>query len=247
MLTGNVQIHSGDVYSPTRYQEHPLGAVGQAENGDLYRYIYAGATDGTDFVAGKLYVASAVIPNHQNMTVAATTAIGDTSITLDVGATALTANQCDEGMLYFNDNSPEGEWYQIKSHGTSAAGSTEVTFVLTRPMLTVATVDSSEATITKNPYRIPAISQLITEKAVGVAVRDWDLSAYEQYGWLKTRGRACVLADATGVTTGYIACISDETNGALGVFSDVDAEKPLAQFLDTGTNGEFNPVDLFID
>ena len=44
MLTGNVQIHSGDVYTPHRYQMHPLGAVGQAENGDLYRYVYAGAT-----------------------------------------------------------------------------------------------------------------------------------------------------------------------------------------------------------
>ena len=246
-LTGTVQIHSGDIYSPTRYQEHPLGAIGMAENGDLFRYVYAGATTGTDFVAGNLYIATAVITNHQNMTVAVANVVGDKTVTLDLGATAVTAHQYDEGMLCFNDNSPEGEWYRIVSHETSAAGSAECKFTLDRGLLTATVVDSSEATITKNPYRIPAISQLITEKAVGVAIRDWDLSVYEQYGWLKTRGRCCILGDATGITTGFLGCISNQTNGALGLFSDVDAEKPIAQMLDASTTGEFNPADLFID
>ena len=246
-LTGAVQIHSGDVYSPTRYQEHPLGAIGMADNGDLYRYIYAGATDGTDLVAGKLYVASAVVAAHQNMTVAVANVVGDKIVTLDLGAAAVTAHQYDEGMLYFNDNSPEGEWYKIVSHETSAAGSEECKFTLDRGLLTATVVDSSEATITKNPYRIPAIGQLITEKAAGVAIRDWDLSKYQQYGWLKTRGRACVLIDTTGLTTGYIGCISNQVDGALGLYSDVDAERPIAQMLATGTAGEYNPVDLFID
>jgi len=247
MKTGPIHIFEQDIYSPHRYQMHPLGAVAMAENGDLYRYVYAGATTGTDFVAGNLYVATAVVTAHQDMTVAVANAIGDKVVTLDLGAAAVTANQYDEGMLYFNDNSPEGEWYQIKSHATSAAGSAECEFTLARPLLTATVVDSSEATITKNPYRIPAISQLITEKAVGVAVRDWDLSAYEQYGWLKTRGRACVLIDANGTTAGYTVAISNATNGAVGATAGDQTEKIVGQMLDTGTADEFCPLDLCID
>jgi len=246
MFTGNIQIHEQDIYTPHRYQMHPLGTVAMAENGDLYRYVYAGETDGTDFVAGKLYTSIAQTDNHRDMTVAASNSIGDTVVTLDLGATAITANEYDEGYLYFNDNSPEGEWYQIKSHEVSDA-STECKFTLARPLKSATVADSSQATITRNPYRKPAISQLITEKAVGVAVCDWDLSNYEQYGWLKTRGRACVLIDTAGITVGYMATISDQVDGALGLYSDVDAEKPIAQLLDTGTATEFIPVDLFID
>ena len=246
MLTGNVQLYEGDIYTPHRYQMHPLGAVGQAENGDLYRYIYAGATSGTDVVAGNLYVGIAQTDNHRDMTVAVANVIGDTVVTLDLGATATTANEYDEGFLYFNDNSPEGEWYQIKSHEVSAL-STECKFTLTRPLLTATVVDSSQATITRNPYRLPAISQLITEKAVGVAVRDWDVSAYEQYGWLKTRGRACCLIDGSATTVGYTVCISNETNGAVGATAGDQTEKVIGQMLDTGTAGEFCPLELCID
>jgi len=246
MLTGNVQLHEGDIYTPSRYQMHPLGAVGMAENGDLYRYIYAGATSGTDVVAGNLYVGIAQTDNHRDMTVAVANVIGDTVVTLDLGATAITANEYDEGFLFFNDNSPEGEWYQIISHEVSAL-STECKFTLARPLLTATVVDSSQATITRNPYRLPAISQLITEKAVGVAVRDWDVSAYEQFGWLKTRGRACCLIDGSATTVGYTVAISNETNGAVGATAGDQTEIVIGQMLDTGTAGEFCPLELCID
>ena len=223
---------------------HALGAIAMAENGDLYRYVYAGTT--TDFVAGKLYVGIAQTDNHRDMTVAASNVIGDRVVTLDLGATAITANEYDEGFLFFNDNSPEGEWYKIKSHEVSDL-STECKFTLDRPLLTATTVDSSEATITRNPYRIPAISQLITEKAVGVPVCNWDVSAYERYGWLKTRGPACVLIDANGTTVGYKVAISDATDGAVGATAGDQTEVVIGQMLDTGTAGEYCPLNLMID
>jgi hypothetical protein len=246
-LAGTVGLHGGDPYAPHRYQLHPLGARGYADNGDIFRYAYGGATDGTDYVAGYLYTATARVDNHQNITVAATTAVGDNSVTLDVGATALTANQYDEGFLIFNDNSPEGEWYKIDHHGTSSAGSEEVTFYVKPDLKTISTVDSSEAALVKNPWRIPAVSQLIAQRPCGIPVVDWDLSTYEQYGWLKTHGIAACIADTTGVTVGYKACISDQVNGAVGVYSDVDAEVVVGQMEDAGTATEFNPIYLTID
>lgn len=245
--SGPAAIFEGNPYEMHRYQQHQLGTRLFAGNGDIWRYVYGGATTGTDFVAGKLYVATARVDNHSNLTVAATTAVGDKSVTLDVGGTALTADQYAEGTLIFNDNSPEGEWYGITHHGTSSAGSEEVTFYVEPALKTVSTIDSSEATVQKNPYRIPAIGQLITEKAIGVPVQDWDLSAYEQYGWLKSHGIASVLVDSGGTTVGYMVVISDSTDGAVGAAAGDQTERFVGQMMDTGTNGEYNPVFLYID
>lgn len=243
MLTGGPAIFELNPYEEHTQQAHQLGAIGVAENGDIYRYTKAGSTD---FVAGKLYVSLSREDNHQNVTVASSNSVGDTAVVLDIGGTAVDANEYDEGWLGFNDNSPEGEIYQITSHGTSTAGSEEVTFNVKPALKTATTVDSSEATLVRNPWNKPAISQLIAERAAGVAIQDWDVSVAE-YGWLKTRGMAMVLADTTGVTVGYMAAISDQVNGAVGVYSDVDAEDPVGQMMDAGTNGEYNPIYLTID
>lgn len=245
-LAGTVAIHGGDAYSPHRYQLHPLGARGFADNGDVFRYVYGGATTGTDFVAGYLYTATARVDHHQNIALSAAASVGDNVIKPTLGATAMTANQYDEGFVIFNDNSPEGEWYRIDHHGASSAGSEAVNIYI-KPDLKTAGTTSSEVALVKNPFRIPAVSQLIAQRPVGIPVVDWDLSAYQQYGWLKTHGLAACIADTTGITVGYRATISDQVNGAVGVMSDWDAEPEVGWMEDAGTAGEFNPIYLTID
>ena len=90
------------------------------------------------------------------------------------------------------------------------------------------------------------MSQLIAERPAGVVVQDIDYSE-KPYVWLKTRGMASVLADATGTTVGYKVTISDETDGAVGVYSDVDAEVVVGQAMETHTATEFGAVYLTID
>lgn len=244
-MTGAPAIYDLNPYAQTDQQMHQLGALGIASNGDLYRYTRIIST-GTDLVAGKLLVALSREDNHQNITVAASNSVGDTTVTLDVGGTAVDANEYDEGWLIFNDNSPEGEWYGVTSHEASTSGSEEVDFNVSPALETATTVDSSEATLVRNPWNNPAISQLIAERPCGIPVVDWDVSV-ANYGWLKTRGMAAVLADTSGVTVGYKATISDQVNGAVGVYSDVDAEFEVGQMMDAGTAGEYNPIYLTID
>lgn len=240
-ITGPMFISEGDVYSQTNYQMHSLGALGIAENGDFYRYAKLAA----DVSAGYLLVSLGREANHQNIALAAAAAVGATSIEVTVGATAVDANEYDEGWVVFSDNSPEGELYKIIKHDASAAGSEAVTIWLDRPLKTAATT-SSEVALVRNPWNNPAVSQLIAERAAGVAIDDWDVSV-ANYGWLKTKGVAPVLMDTTGVTVGYICAISDQVNGAVGVKSDLDAEVSVGQAMQTGTAGEFNPVYLTID
>ena len=243
-LTGYAVLSGVDMYSQENTQMQPLGAVGIAENGDLYRYTRIIST-GTDLVAGKLMVSLGRESNHQNIALSAAAAVGSRSVEPTVGATAVDANEYDEGWLIFNDVSPEGEFYKILSHDTSAAGSEAITVNIERGLKTAATT-SSEVELVRNPWNNPAVSQLIAERPAGVAVQDWDVSV-ANYGWLKTRGMAAVLVDTTGVTVGYKATISDEVDGAVGVYSDVDAEFEVGQMMATGTATEYNSIYLTID
>ena len=240
-LTGAPAIFELNPYEQHKYQMHQLGALAQAANGDKYRYTWLAA----DVSAGYLLTALAKEGNHVNLTVAVSNVVGDKKVVLDVGATAVDAHEYDEGTLNFNDNSPEGEWYTITAHEANA-GSLE-TDVFIEPALKTATVaDSTEASLIRNPWNRPAVSQLIAERAAGVTTMDWDVSV-APYGWLKTRGMVSLLADATGWTKGYRVAISDQTNGAGGV-SDAGATMvDIGQGIDTGTAGEFNAVYLSID
>ena len=242
-LTGQPVIYDLNPYAQSNVQQHQLGALGIGSNGDLYRYAKINAT-ASDLIAGNLQVSLAKESNHQNVALSAAAAVGAKVVKPTVGATAVDANEYDEGFLIFNDVSPEGEVYLIDSHDASA-GSAAVDINLERGLLTAATT-SSEVTLVRNVWNNPAISQLIAERPAGISIVDWDVSV-ANFGWLKTRGVAAVLVDTTAITVGYKAAISDQVNGAVGVLSDLDAEFPVGQMLATGTATEFNPIYLTID
>lgn len=242
-LTGPAVLSSLDPYQQEAVQMHSLGQIGYAENGDLYRYTKI-LSSASDLVAGHLQVSLGREANHQNVALSVAASVGDTLVMPTVGATAVDAYEYVEGWLIFSDVSPEGEPYKIERHNASA-GSAAVNIYLERGLRTAATT-SSEVALVRSPWNNPAISQLIAERPAGVAIDDWDVSV-AGYGWLKTRGIASVLVDASGVTVGYKATISNETNGAVGVYSDVDAEFEVGQMMQTGTATEFNPIYLTID
>ncbi len=239
-LTGGIILAGNDPYVQDATQQHPLGALGMAENGDCYRYAKLAA----DATAGKLLVSLGREANHQNIALSAAAAAGDKLLVPTVGATAVDANEYDEGWIVFSDVSPEGELYKIVKHDAST-GSEAVNFYVERGILTAATT-SSEVALVRNPWNSPAVSQLIAERAAGVTISDWDVSE-AAYGWLKTRGVAACLVDTAGVTVGYKVTISDQVNGAVGLYSDVDAECVVGQAMQTGTATEFNPIYLSID
>ena len=243
ILSGAPEIFNLNPYAQSNVQEHPLGAIAMARNGDIYRYTKINST-ASDLIAGNLQVSLAKESNHQNVALSAAAAVGATLVIPTVGATAVDANEYDEGFLIFNDVSPEGEIYTITSHEANAGSL--ATDVNVSPALLTAATTSSEVSLVRNPWNNPAISQLIAERAAGVSIVDWDVSV-ANFGWLKTRGVASVLVDTAAITTGLIACISDQVNGAVGVKSDMDAEVPVGQMLATGTAGEFNPIYLSID
>lgn len=239
-MAGFTTITANDIYSNDAVAQHAVGQLAMDKYGDLYRYAKLAA----DVSAGYLLVSLGREANHQNVALSAAAAAGASLVIPTVGATAVDANEYDDGYLVFNDVAPEGEWYRV-SHHDASAGSAAVNIYLARPLLSAATT-SSEVSLVRNPWMKPAVSQLIAERAAGVTVLDVDYSE-APYTWLKTKGVASVLVDTSGVTVGYKATISDQVNGAVGVLSDLDAEFEVGQMMATGTAGEFNPIYLTID
>lgn len=242
-LSGSPVIFDLSPYTQTTAQAHKLGTIAIDKYGDTYRYTKK-LTTATDLIAGNLQVSLARETNHINVALSAAAAVGAKLVIPTVGATAVDANEYDDGYLVFNDVSPEGETYRIVSHEANA-GSLATDVYLDRGLVTAATT-SSEVSLIRTPWNNPAISQLIAEQAAGVTMGDWDNSV-ANFGWLKTRGIAACLVDTAAVTVGYIVCISDQVDGAVGVKSDMDAEVAIGQAMATGTATEFNPIHFTID
>jgi hypothetical protein len=240
-ISGSPAIFELNPYVQHKYQMHQLGLKAECPNGDIYRYAKLGA----DVATGLLLSAVLGDDNHHNVTLSAIAAVGATEVKPTVGATAVTAGMFNEGTLVFNDVAPEGHTYEIIGHTASAAGS-EVITVKIAPDLKVAATASSQVSLFRNQWNAPTIQHIVTTRPVGVAIMAWDVSE-AGYGWLKTKGIVSVLADATGTTKGYFGCISDQTDGAIGVVSDDDQEDRICQYLETGTAGEYNAVYMFID
>ena len=242
-LTGNPTIFSLNPYEQETVQEHPLGARGIGSNGDMYRYTKINAA-GTDLIAGKLVVSRGREVNHQNMTLSAVAAKGAKLLLPTAGATAVDANEYDEGTLAFVDTSPEGETYTITAHEANA-GSLVTDFYIYPGLLTVTTA-AAEVSVVRNVWNNPLISQLIAEMAAGIPLSDWDVSV-AGFGWLKTRGIVAGFGDTTGVTVGYRMTVSDQVDGAIGLLSDLDSEQQVGIAMEASVNGELQPVYLTID
>ena len=208
MSTGMRQIFNSDLRSNSSVQTEQLGAVAGDAYGRQFRYGKAGASN---IGAGLLTVRPANVANHVNRTIAGTVAAGVTEVTLNVGATAVTAGQYEQGLLNINDATGEGYEYRIKGHTTSA-GSTAITVSLEEPIQSALTVSVSEASLVKNPYDSVVTSATLA-KAAGVT-KSALTAAY--HGWLAVEGEATVLSDG-GITLAKGVIQSDAVAGAVEI------------------------------
>jgi len=225
-----------DLYS-IRTDADPTHNYGEAvEMADQRKFRYAKAS--AALTAGYLYVAASPITDHHNCAAASTASVGDTQVTLTLGATAATANAYAEGYLIANDNSPEGETYLIKSN-PAADASASLTLTLFTPLKTAVTT-SSEFCLVHNTYVDVQASTTQTLQPAGVAFVD--VTAADDFGWLQTRGVCSVLADET-VAAGAEATIGSSTAGAVET-KDADTEPLVANALVAGVDTEFRPMFL---
>lgn len=205
-VTADVQVAAAGLTSNTSTALHPLGSRVVTPDGRVFRYAKAG---GTTLVPGTLLQSAAELTNHQNVAPAAA-AIGATSVTVTLGATAATANFYAGGYLIVTVTPGQGYQYLISSHPAADSGAT-LALTLADPIV-VALTTSSRCDLVANSYSGVVINPTTaTSTPVGVAVTP---ITNAQFGWIQTGGIATILSDG-GSTVGTNVSASNATAGAV--------------------------------
>lgn len=235
-LNSDLLIVAQDLASDSATAMHKLGERAVTPDGRCFRYCKAG---GTALVVGKLQQAPVELTNHQNLAPAAA-AIGDTTVTVTLGATAATANQYAQGWIVITVTPGEGYQYKISSHPAADASAT-LALTLVDP-IRVALTTSSRVDMVLNPYSGVVVNPTTaTSSPVGVAVTAITAS---QFGWIQTHGPACVLSDA-GSTVGTNVSASNATAGA--VEAAVTAQAAVGYAMTGVATTEYGAFFLTID
>lgn len=236
-LTGHTQAFGQPLFVSQSTAVTTLGTEAITADGRHFRYVKCGATA---TVAGSLYQTAAELTNHDHLTPAAA-AVGATTITLTLGATAVTENQYAGGLLVVDSAPGEGYSYFITSHPAADSAATCV-FTIDAPGVIVAITTGSEATLTPNPYSGIIITPATTLTGAPVGVAGYIITANE-YGWIQTKGPCGTL---TGGTPAVGACVVSpgDTAGEVVVDPANAAVAVIGTMMVAGADGEINQVLL---
>ena len=237
LLNGAAQAFPQGLYEDSSVQQARIGELAFAPDGRKFRYVKAG---GTALVVGKLQQGPALVANHQNITVA-TAAIGATTLTVTLGATAATANQYAGGQICINAGTGVGQTYRIKSN-PAANLSTDLVLTLEDPIVTAVATADSKACLYANKFNGVIVSPTtFTNSIVGVAI--YPITA-SYYGWVQTGGQVACLNDSA---TAVGLAITRSASVAGSVKTGATTLDSIGVSCQAGVTTEYRFVELYID
>ena len=180
-------------------KKRALGTILELPDGREFKYALNG---GSAISSGKLASSAAMIGNHDMDLTTAAASVGDTSITVTLGATAATKDQYADGYIYTNDNTTtsdrgEGQIYRIASNPAADGSATLAVTLASNDAVSVALDSTTESGVAVNPYSGIVVSPTtVTNRTLGVTATDIAANAY---GFVQTKGLASVLVSGTVV------------------------------------------------
>ena len=241
MFVGNRTVTDQDIrtISATKSAGMRVGATGLTDDGRVYRYSLAG---GTTLDPGKLCVAATVNADVTDKQVGETGAVGDTSVTIEA-AGAITADTYADGYLTVNDAAGEGISYLVNSHPATTAAA-DLLVQLAEPVKVALTNDTSELTLTQNPWSGAVIS--VTDQLdMPIGVPNISVTN-ASYGWIQTRGFCSVLADET-IAVGSAVVTGGGVAGAVETRDTDDITPNVGVAVVAGVDTEYRGVFLTVD
>lgn len=239
-LSGAIQIFGSTTREVGSSQLHAIGQLGITADGRRYRYTENGAVA---LVAGQLCIATDVTANHEDLAVN-TAAVGDKTVTVTLGATAVVANDYAGGYLNVIDETGQGVNYLI-DQCPAADASASIVIGLHEPIVT-AFADATTVTLYRNPYKEVIVSDG-TQADMPVGVPNFAIPANE-FGWLQTGGICSILVDTNDTTAGQPITIGDTESGAVetrnAATEVIVGRQPAGAGADAGEYGVF---DLTLD
>lgn len=239
-LTGLPALYGINPQDTQTIQRHPLGAIGFDRIGRRYRYVLNGAVA---TVKGHLLQSPARDTAFTDMAVQAAAAIGDTQVSVTLGATATTANLFNDGILAVTASTGLGQNFTIKGH-TVASGAATCVFQLGEgEAVLTALATSSKVTASRGPYNGVVDSPTTrTGMSVGVSIAVIPATSGGTfgYGWVGVEGLFAVLSDATVAAVGEDVSPSTTTAGAVTKQVTLLENIGVAPIL--GVSAEYQPV-----
>jgi len=235
------------LFETSSTQKQVLGTIRKLNDGRKFVYAKAG---GVDLAVAKLVQAPAPVANHTNRAVADAVAIGERSVTLTLGATAVTVDQYKDGFLLVNDATGKGYAYKIKGH-PAATGSSNLTVTLYDKIRVALVAATSKVSLVSCPQNGVIIHPSPpTAKLVGVPLLDVTAG---HYFWAQCGGYAPVLIAGT-VPVGKKVVASGSVAGAItlmaltaGTPNTGSDQYPVGVMVQNGVNTEYGIVDLKLD
>ncbi len=233
-------LTQSDIFDVGTTQLHPLGQEGVDEIGRTFRYAKAGGA----CAAGVIVIAPDNTANHVGARATNSAAIGDESIQVTVGATAVTEDQYKGGLIVINAGTGIGQQFKIK--GNTAAGSAGTTTVYIEGSVKVALSSSdSKADLYPNKFNGVTTSTTLLKRRVGVVHR---ALASGEYGWIGTRGVFGVLVEGSAVGLADPVIPSATTDGAVeGIGSAAVTDQVCGYAIKAGTTAQVSGIDLNLE
>lgn len=219
-----------DLQNVSATQTTQLGAFGGTEDGRVFRFVQAGASN---LAAGKLAVAAPVTANSTALVIpaqaAANLVTGSRLLLVTNGATAVVQDQFTEG---FVEVLGAGGGYTVRIASSSVAPAAGVITLTLADSLPVAVVPGTNTVnLTASPYSGVVAS---TTASLPVGVVRTAIPA-GNYGWLQTSGHVLVAATGAIVKGAGIAQDQATTAGNVATGSGVLYQIGVAK--ETAANG----------
>ena len=183
----------GDQFAVHTTQRLAHGQEMRFPDGRRFRYARAGAVA---VVPGKLYQAAIPVPDHVLRTPVAA-AVGDRTISLATGGTAITEDQYRDGYVVVDlaTNTGFGYMYEVAAHPALAASITWAVPIRSTVQVAIST-QATSASLVPNNYAgvILAVVATPTATIAGVSVKAIPIGGF---GWIQVAGNCMCLTDGT--------------------------------------------------
>jgi hypothetical protein len=230
MQDGIRTLSSQDIQAVSATRMEQIGAIGQTEDGRIFRYAQAGAGA---LAAGSLAVSGAIAANSTNLAIpaqaASNLAAGSLTLVVTNGSTAVTADQFAEG---FVEVLGAGGGFAVRVRGNNAAGNGgAITLLLAEPLTAAVVAGTNTVNVTASEY-VGVVASLTASLPVGVVRTALPAS---NYGWLQTYGHCLIAATGAIVKGAAISQDSATTAGNVATASGVLYQVGVAK--ETAANG----------
>lgn len=238
------------VFTTSTTKFHALGTKLILPGGRVF--YYGRHSLSTTLTLGQLQTQAAVVANHQNRTTTGTA--GQKTVTIAIGATAMTADQYADGYFWEDSGTGAGQYRIVVTNGASAGSTTET--ITLDEALTTTFASTPTGSLQKNLFADLVVhpgNAVLAGAPVGVlpvSVSAGDTTA--QYFWIQTAG-PCAVSVEGSVTAGLQLTAATATASDAGQFkakatpgTGIDQDVLARVIGPNGTDEHFALVDLII-